>query len=212
MKKDNQWKLGLLVANLFPLVGVFEQNWSLFIILYIYWFETLVQSFFNAVRIISTPNYIGKWRKAIFYFLGRFGVFVIYMIFLIVFIGFLEQADEVQTQNLMALAFRNKLFNITILNFIIFNLFDYIFNFRLSLSTTEKQNTVAKYIGFFDSRTITMHIVIILCAVIYSFVANKIIHNNTIINIILFSIFIAVKSLIDWSSSSFTERTTDPKP
>ncbi|MCB9033915.1 MAG: hypothetical protein H6553_08770 [Chitinophagales bacterium] len=205
MKKSNQWKLGLLVANLFPLVGVLEQNWSLFIVLYIYWFETLIQSFFNAVKIISTPNYVGKWSKGITYFIVRFGVFIFYSIFLIVFIGFLEQTDEGRMQNLMAIAFKNKLVNITILNFIIFNLFDYIFNYKLSLSAEEKQMTIKKYTVFFNARTLVMHIVIILCAIVYSFLANKIIHNKIIINIILFSIFIGIKSLADLFSNSYAE-------
>ncbi len=47
--------LALLVANAFPLVGVFLFGWEVFPLLVIFWMENVIVGFFNILKMLAVP-------------------------------------------------------------------------------------------------------------------------------------------------------------
>lgn len=58
-------KLALLAANLIPVLGILNSEWSIGTIMIGYWLENVVIGVFNALKLIAIPtsNYPGKIKK-----------------------------------------------------------------------------------------------------------------------------------------------------
>ena len=60
--KLNPPQISLILVNIVPLVGVFL-GWSLFSVLFFYWFESLVIGFFNIFKMLIAPAFPTWYNK-----------------------------------------------------------------------------------------------------------------------------------------------------
>jgi|SRR3989338_1956555 len=104
----NTPRISLILVNLVPLVGMFL-GWSLFSVLFFYWFESLVIGFFNIFKMLIAPAFPAKsYEKArplskllfllpklftIFFFTIHYGLFMaVHFIFIIAISSFPDGA------------------------------------------------------------------------------------------------------------------------
>ena len=90
------WKsptvIGILVANLVPLVGVLIGGWDLFPVLFLYWVENVIVGLFNVLRmLVAVPDKPALWLVKLFvipFFCIHYGMFTfIHGIFVLGFFG-----------------------------------------------------------------------------------------------------------------------------
>jgi len=115
----------IIIFNLMPVVGVAFYNWSPFEMFWLFWMETLILSFFNAIKVlfsqertVTTTNAVNlKWNvsSSIKYLLTRIAIFIFYSIFIIAFIGFVAHKEKDPIHVARTLAFQNLLFNLALL-------------------------------------------------------------------------------------------------
>lgn len=193
----------LIIANLYPLFGVLQHGWTLFSVVYIYWLEFLIITFFEGLRIlfsakdarISILAKIILWVKFI---LIRIFIFAFYLLFIVVFLGLgkmntgedKQLIDFAQTITLSSYYFRMALFQ-----FFVYNLLDFIVKF---FATGEyKKETAFDNYNFFDRRIIVVHLSIFIGAFIYTFFVDKLHFNAQNATLVCVSIFILVKIMPD---------------
>jgi len=163
----------IIILNLIPVYGMLFLKWSIFSVLYFYWLETLVISFSNAVKMAYAAKSIpgNRTKMMLQYLFFRLAMFFFYLIFIFVFVGLIIATKEQLRTNLMTFLFLDKAFNWAVVGMILsygFNLtFNYILNDEYKHFSPNDFNIV------FDFRTVIMHIVIVLGAVIYGFMEEK---------------------------------------
>lgn len=163
----------IIILNLIPVYGMLFLKWSIFSVLYFYWLETLVISFSNAVKMAYAAREIpgSRTKMMLQYLFFRLAMFFFYLIFIFVFVGLIIATKEQLRTNLMTFLFLDKAFNWAVVGMILsygFNLtFNYILNDEYKHFSPNDFNIV------FDFRTVIMHIVIVLGAVIYGFMEEK---------------------------------------
>ncbi|MBC7426405.1 MAG: hypothetical protein H7321_07705 [Bacteroidia bacterium] len=196
----------IIILNLLPVLGVFYQGWTIFYIVYLFWFESLILSFFIFFKIIfANKDYQdelykdqkteSKFTIGIRYLLIRIGVLVFYLIFILAFIAFAGNENGNSTGDVIELiAFMNPSFNIVALLFSISLLIDFVFNYIIS--GVSKKTDPHQY-SIFDSRTLILHIVIVLGAVIYSNTKDNFQDNKMLFIQIYLSLFIVVKVICE---------------
>jgi len=82
--------LGILLVNAIPLVGVLWFGWSVFEVLFLYWFENAAIGVAHAVRMeISTrTNKVAEGRSTTTFFMLHYGLFTfVHGIFVVTFFG-----------------------------------------------------------------------------------------------------------------------------
>lgn len=93
----------LILANLLPLLGVLLFDWSLFAVMYLYWFENVIIGLFNMMRMSRAEGKLDETNEAklnnetytrdkrgalIFFFLIHYGIFtIIHGVFVTSFFG-----------------------------------------------------------------------------------------------------------------------------
>ncbi len=194
----------LLFANFLPLYLYSQGYWTVFIFFYLYWFETLILSFFSSLKIIfATGHDVGEiipsqWKRimsAIKFFIARTFLLLFYLLFLVAFIGF-SQADKNDSMKMFtAVFFRDFNFNIAVTGFILSHGFDFIFNYLLS-----NENQYKKYNAFslfFDARIIVIHVSIVLSAFALQFSPGSTISGHAVGSYLALFIFVSLKTLVD---------------
>ena len=164
----------ITIFNLVPIIGVAFYSWSPFQAFWLFWMETLIISFFNAIRIMFSQQRTAFVKgqavgielniaSAIRYLLVRIAIFFFYSIFIVAFIGFVAHQEKDPVQVVQTLAFQNHLFNLALLLIFCTNTFyliKYFFFNNAYLYANKKQ-----YSAFFDGRQIVMHIAVVVGAV-----------------------------------------------
>lgn len=82
--------LGILLVNAIPLIGVLWFGWSVFEVLFLYWFENLAIGITHAVRMeISTrTNRVLTGRSTTTFFMLHYGLFtLVHGVFVVTFFG-----------------------------------------------------------------------------------------------------------------------------
>lgn len=82
--------LGILVVNAIPLIGVLWFGWSVFEVLFLYWFENVAIGITHAVRMeISTrTNKVPTGRSTTTFFMLHYGIFtLVHGVFVITLFG-----------------------------------------------------------------------------------------------------------------------------
>lgn len=207
MKRNNKNIFPLLVlSNLFPLLGVMREGWPFFLVLYVFWLEMLIITFFEEIKMIVSRAGEHGWEKLrlmFFYGLVRGGIFCFYLIFIIVFIGLLGTSKEQHITVIKALIFRNTILNIAILNFIAYNLIDFIFNFILNKKYLKSK--ASDHNNIIDGRQVIVHIVVVLGAFLSNFILARSGNNYYYSNLGLVTLFIFVKIIGDFFSTANSE-------
>ena len=195
--------LSIILFNLIPLWGVIYENWSPFEMFWFFWLETLIISFFNAIRILFSQGMqpglpSGEARlhllygPAFKYLLARFFIFLFYALFIIVFIGITaHESNTIQVVKIIGM--QDLLFNLGIILCIITNAW---FITRFFMSQAFLYSKTSDYPSLFDGRQIVMHIAVVLGAVGSAFLFEKS-GNPHYASIWIISIFCLIKCLFE---------------
>ena len=207
----------ILISNLMPLYGVIQYGWTIFTVVYIYWFELLIVSFFQFLKILLAEgntkiSIFTKFFIAIRFLLLRIGIFIFYLIFIVVFLGILPNVNNKDNENLKqmsnAIFLQSDFFRFTILSFIFYNFLDFLFSFIIN--NQYKTALPNNFNIFLDIRIIVVHIVVILGTFLYEGITNFLHLNHKIAMIACVSLFIVVKLIADiirgWSNDEDTSR------
>lgn len=207
----------ILISNLMPLYGVIQYGWTIFTVVYIYWFELLIVSFFQFLKILLAEgntkiSIFTKFFIAIRFLLLRIGIFIFYLIFIVVFLGILPNVNNKDNENLIqmsnAIFLQSDFFRFTILSFIFYNFLDFLFSFIIN--NQYKTALPNNFNIFLDIRIIVVHIVVILGTFLYEGITNFLHLNHKIAMIACVSLFIVVKLIADiirgWSNDEDTSR------
>lgn len=193
----------LIIANLYPLFGVLQHGWTLFSVVYIYWLEFLIITFFDGLKILSsnkkpTISLIAKLLLWIKFLLIRFGIFAFYMLFIIVFLG-LKNMDSNNSKDMLTFAqtvsLKAPYFRLALFQFFVYNLLDFIVKYIAT--GAYKNETPFENFNFFDRRILVVHLSIFIGAFLYVFLADKLHFNAQNATLVCVSIFILVKIVPD---------------
>ena len=216
----------LLLMNLFPLAGVLFFNWSFFAIIYIYWWETVILSFFNVLKMAKAakraearPNVTingapetesirnNKPLIMVTYMGTRAFILFIYLVFILVFIGMYQGNRPGQPSMGEIILFMDPFMKAGIVAVLIYYLTDYL----VWRFTGDWQETTAASLAMpFDGRSIVMHVVIVLGAVSTAFLGETLFGSEQKAAPILFaSFFVIMKTAVDlWAESGKKDRET----
>lgn len=157
MPKLNFQKTETLTFLLITLLGVVNEQVTVFYIIYLFWFQELIRTLVDFVVVFRQKKTIAeKWLFFKMSF-GSFFILWIYFVFIVLLFGFMLnwKNSDLLGDNILVLVFRNWYFNINILLFMI----EYIY-FR------SKSNNTGLELHPFNRRHIILHISIILGALV----------------------------------------------
>lgn len=213
MEKSVPPVLYALLSNALQVYGVLVLGWHFFPILYLWWWEELVLSVFGVLKLrrsrpgllqIQNEQTVMEGEKSA---RGRFFLLLVYFIFIVVMAGFLFAPRESYIENVVTLAFHNRVFNLNLLLFIGMQAWAY---WRDSIGNQKADPAVIGALrSTFDLRSSVIHIGLLLGALL-SFLIQKYAWFKTE-HAFMFG-FMAVKTLIElwaafkpgrlWNSSS----------
>lgn len=168
----------IILANIFPLVGIIYYDMSFFALFYLYWWETVMISIFRWLKMAwaekpsepdpnftingqtlsyETVNNRGRMRRQ--YFFLRSGMMIFYLIFIIVFVGVISTMQEDPTAFARAITFTDKWVFWSFIGFTLVHLAEYISWVR---SGAYKETSLVELATPFDARIIVIHVVIVL--------------------------------------------------
>ncbi|MDB5226019.1 MAG: hypothetical protein JWN78_212 [Bacteroidota bacterium] len=190
----------IILSNLFPLYGVVKFNWTIFTIVYIYWIELLIISFFQLLKIFISQGeehaFFKKIKISFQFFLFRTFIFFFYLMFIFVFLGLLMKNDKDTNHNFaMTVILRAPFMKVVLLNFLVYNLVEFFVMFILS--GEYKTSKPADQFQLFDSHMIVVHIVVVLGTFLAKFVQESLHADPHIAMIACVCLFIFVKILVD---------------
>ncbi len=192
-----------------PIYGVMVGEWTLFSVIYLYWMETLVLSFFSFIKIISAKGNIphdtikiklsvhsdSRWIMGIKYLFVRTCTLLFYLLFIVVFVGFVASNKGDGMRNIEMVLFRNPIFNLTLLLYTLSLGMDLMWHY---FGNGEYLKThPSDHAAFVDGRTIVMHVVIVLGAVGFTYVKEHFPNNNQLAQLYFICIFVLVKTVAD---------------
>lgn len=200
--------LVILLFNIIPILGVAYYNWAPFEVFWLFWMETLIMAFFNAIKILysqgmdandnlATPKLKLNVSAALGYLLVRIFIFLFYALFIIVFIGVMGSSSESGVKSLAVIFFGNKLFNLALLLTFIsqsFYLTKYFF-----MNGAYRFSSRSDFSALFDARQIVIHVAVVLGAVGSSFLFKD---GNPNTAIWIISVFCLVKCIVELYLSS----------
>lgn len=174
-------KLAIVLLNCIPILGVAFYGWAPFEMFWLFWVETLILSFFNAIRIFfaqnnaaNTPFVAGKNKfnkqMSIRYLMMRIGIFLFYSIFIIAFIGTLGSRES-GLDILGTILFQDLLFNLALVLILVNQIF-YLIKFYF-MNNAFYYDDPKMYAAVFDGRQIVMHIAIIVGSFGVAFLFKK---------------------------------------
>jgi hypothetical protein len=195
--------LVIILFNIVPILGVAYYNWAPFEVFWLFWMETLIIAFFNAIRVLysqgleqptETTSTALKlnFKDAAGYLLVRIFVFFFYALFIIVFIGVLGSSTTSGVKSLAVIFFANKLFNIALLLTLLsqsFYLIKYFF-----MNGAYRFSKPGEYSALFDSRQIVIHVAVVLGAVGSSFLFKE---GNQHTALWVIGVFCLVKCIVE---------------
>ncbi len=175
MKKLNKYIFNnisvwsIIFANLIPLLGVFFFDWKIYILIFIYWGELVIVSFYKIIEsykvdIYQKPNQkftIGGWIISILVLSIFYGVpLIIYLFFIIAIFG---PGKFMMTQeHLTPIPFKESF--IPLISFFISHGISYKFNY---INKEEfKKEDVNKKLGNLFKRFLPMHIAVFFAALL----------------------------------------------
>ncbi len=202
----------IIFSNLFPLYGVINYNWTIFSVVYIYWIELLIITFFKLLRIFIAKGdihstFFSKLGLGIKFLVVRLGLFFFYLLFIVVFLGFLASEKSDMIPMVEVIFFKGTFYKITMLSFMLYNLLDFVVHFILNgeyLKSKPDDN-----FQILDAHVIVVHIVVVLGTFLYKGVNETLHwnHKNTMIACV--GLFVAVKILADIIKFGLTRDTPE---
>jgi hypothetical protein len=203
--KINPTNLVILLFNLVPIAGVAFYNWSPFEMFWLFWMETLIISFFNAIRVFYSQgfeaggNLTGVKMKHNFYIafkylLARMFIFFFYSIFIVVFIGFIAHKEKSPGNVLGTIIFQNRLFNLGLILCVCSQTYFLIRYFFMNGAYFYSKP--ANYAAIFDGRQIVMHIAVVVGAVGAIFLFKNV-QNESYASVWIIAVFCVIKCIFE---------------
>ena|SRR6218665_447506 len=203
--KINPVSISILLFNLVPIAGVAFYGWSPFEMFWLFWMETLIIAFFNAIRIIYSQGYLktsemidGEMKYNLYpafkYLVGRILVFLFYSIFIIVFIGIIAHKKESALDVFGTILFQNRLFNLALLISVCSQTY-FIVKFFF-MNGAYHYSMPGEYSAIFDGRQIVMHVAVVLGAVGAAFLFKDS-KNETYASIWIIAVFCICKCIFE---------------
>lgn len=171
----------IIALNLMPVIGYWFFGWSMFSIVYIFWVEAVIISFYYVIEkflakgrepVLAQPNAITRCLGSLKILAFRWGIMLFYWIFILVFValgqGKLQQHESID--NLKILFFKDSSFNVAVVVFALSGCLHLIQDFVLS--GKYKSALFSEYSSVFDARTIIIHVVIVMGTFAYQFLLN----------------------------------------
>lgn len=195
----------LIATNFLPLYFYTTGGWTVFMFFYLYWLETVILSFYTALKIISATGYTEKETMpsmtkkiitGIKFFIARFLLLCFYLLFLVVFIGFIGEDKDAMLKSVIAMVFRDQNFNIAVAGFILSHGFDFLFNYLLTNQNKKVKADV--FTLLFDARIIVIHVSIVLSAFVITWSPQNHIAGHTVGSYLALAIFIVIKTMVDF--------------
>lgn len=205
-----------LCANLIPLIGYWFFNWSMFVIIYMYWAEGFIVAFFTCSRIaiargtdpakVLQDNFGRRLLSAFKFFMVRAFILFFYWLFIFAFVAFPggNIHKEMMVQNYTVMLFQNTVFNNALLIYFLTQLILFLSDFIAS--EDYKTDYSGKYKILFDSRTIVLHIVIVLGTFTYKYLQQYESISNRIPGLSYVGILLVLKSISDFIQYRISER------
>jgi Family of unknown function (DUF6498) len=184
---------------------------------WLFWTESLVLSFFDAVRVLysqgqteGTPPeqkpLVYHTGAALKFLFGRILIFLFYSLFIIVFIGFVADPKGDRIGVVQTIFFRNQLFNWALLLSMasqVFYLIKYFF-----MNGQYYYSTISNYAILFNGRQLVIHVAVVLGAVGATFLfKNK--TSGSYAGIWIIGIFCFAKCI--WELFLSSRQKTQPK-
>ena len=69
--------IALVLANLVPLFGVLIFHWSIFPLMFLFWFENLIIGLFNVLRMMAAVPFVNRVLPGIPFFCIHYGMFLV---------------------------------------------------------------------------------------------------------------------------------------
>lgn len=204
----------LLLANIFPLVGIVYDEISFFALFYLYWWETVIVSIFRWQKMawaekpsepdplflvngrILTKEHVnnrGKMRRQ--YFFMRSGIMIFYLIFIIVFVGAMSTMSEDTSGFAAAITFNEPWVFWSFIGFTALHLTDYITWIQRK---AYKETTLVELASPFDGRIILMHLVIVLGTFLAMYTSENLFPNHPRAASIGYGVlFVGIKTIVD---------------
>jgi hypothetical protein len=214
------------VANLFLIWATWQYGWSLFLVMYIFWFELIIDSVFYVVKMflarnryddgivkpVITPHdsrllLIEKFWLAIKFLVFRAGIFFFYLLFLVVFIGFGSHSETLAAPNDVStcLTFSNRFMNIAIGNFVLAHLIDLI-GVHIVQGRYLRETPNDSFV-IFDLKIIVIHVSTVLGVFIAMFL-SRLITDPRILTLVMVAFFVLIRTLIDLGAGFVGKRMT----
>ncbi|MFN8283729.1 MAG: DUF6498-containing protein [Chitinophagales bacterium] len=192
----------IILTNLFPLYGVIKYNWTIFSVVYIYWLEMLIVTGFLVLKIVFAQGdpqatVVNKMVLAIKFLFMRCGIFLFYLLFIVVFLGFLVTGREHfrNTGIWQTLTLQDAFYKITLLNFILFNLVEFLMQFIASNNYRQAKPNDSFII--FDAHMLVVHLVVVLGSFLYKFVLENMQADHRTAMLACVSLFVVIKIVVD---------------
>lgn len=187
-----------LFLNLFPIIGVLFFDWNVFALFYVFWLETVANTFFNTLRILFArggSNQIPKLSIAFKYLVIRMFILFFYLTFLVVFIGVMMSSKQEKSYEwLTYFTFIEPSFRYSMLFYVLVSLFVFWNQYvrsKVYLSTDPETYRNA----YFDARFIVIHLVLVIGFFSFQFFDEKI---GVRWGLVAFTVvFVAIKLLFE---------------
>lgn len=194
----------IVISNLFPLYGVMMYNWTIFTVVYIYWIELLIITFFQFLKILIAQGE-PRWSFSVNLIIGikflllRAGLFLFYLLFIVVFLGLLASAKDDSGKSAInmfdVVFFKGYFYRITLLSFTLYNLVEFIVLFILN--NNYKTSKPTDYNNFLDMHILVVHLVVVLGTFLYQGVTDTLHWNHKSAMIACVSLFVIIKIIAD---------------
>ncbi|MBK7440300.1 MAG: hypothetical protein IPL12_21100 [Bacteroidetes bacterium] len=179
----------IICINILPLIGVLYFNVSFFALFYLYWWETVIISIFQFVKMgkaelksepdpgftvngktLTYQQVNSKIYMRLSYGIIRLLMLGFYLLFIIIFIGILTAIEEDPIAFANALLFLDPWVLLSFLGFFFTHLAEYV----LWIRDKEYKTTSLRDLGnIFDSRVVVIHVVIVLGTFASMFAGEK---------------------------------------
>lgn len=161
-KRENFIKWDLIVFIVLTVLAILNGQTTVFYIIYLFWWYEIIRIIIGLFFRVKNKDSI--IQSPLNSFWGGLFLMGIYWVFIVVIFGFIASLDDDEALiiNFQVLGFRNWFFNLNLI---------FIIGERLFLHT--RKNIKDIQFGPFNSNTITIHISIILGAILLFFVVKK---------------------------------------
>jgi len=171
--RENRWKrlfsfsaLSLIAANLIPLIGALLLDWSVFLIIFLFWSENLIIGFFNVFKLILSQGQEKMTATKAFtvpFFMIHYGGFcAAHGVFVISLFGKWANADLSDFHNFIHDLFIDEKAIYAVMALFLSHGFSFIYNYILK--GERKKATIKKLMMTPYSRIFILHVTLIFGA------------------------------------------------